>query len=431
MPLSPEGYRSRLLEKKLELCLETFGAVEIRGPKWCGKTWLALSHAESAAYLDDAATRQAVDANRHLALVGARPHLIDEWQEVPELWDAVRREVDASGAQPGSFILTGSSRPHGKAKVHHSGAGRIARLDLRPFSLFEMGLSDGSASLEALFAGSSFEERSVSTSLEELARVVCRGGWPGALGKSEQAARLISGQYVDALCDATAGMRESQVDPAVLRRVLVALARNDGCATSNETLALDAGLDGGGAQRPGQRVEKYLSYLQQSYMVRSVRGWDAPVRARARVRSRPKRYLADPSLSAALLGYNPERLMWDAQLFGVLFESLCLRDIATYLEASVDLPGPTLWQYRDSYGLEVDAVIELADGRWAGIEVKLNAAKADKAAESLLRLRRKVLQNPAARNREPAFLAVLVGEAPFMYRREDGVYVIPVTCLGV
>lgn len=430
MPLTPEGYRPRLLEDKLARYLEAFGAVEVRGPKWCGKTWLSLSRAESVAHLDDETVRQAVDVNHRLALAGARPRLIDEWQEVPELWDAVRREVDASGSAPGSFILTGSSRPRGKDKVHHSGAGRIARLNMRPLSLFESGLSDGSVSLESLFAGEDLEGRPASTNLDELARSICTGGWPGSLGRSEQAARLISSQYIDALCDTTEDTASGRIDPVELRRVLVALARNDATTASSATLALDASLDEGDASPAGQRLGKYLSYLEQSYLLCTLHGWDAPVRARARVRTKPKRYLVDPSLSAALLGYDPDRLQWDAQMFGILFESLCLRDIAVYLEASTKLPSPTLWYYRDSYGLEVDAVVELADGRWAAFEVKLSSAKADKAATSLLRLRDKVLANPAARNREPAFLAILVGDSPFVYTRDDGVLVVPITYLG-
>ena len=429
--LTPRGYRSRLIESKLELYLDAFGAVEIRGPKWCGKTWLALSRAESAVFLDNESERSAVETNRRLGLLGARPHLIDEWPEVPALWDAVRHEVDAGGSEPGQFILTGSSRPHGKQEVHHSGAGRIARLNMAPLTLFEQGLSDGSASMESLFEGNGAEAASTDTSLEALASMICTGGWPGGLGRDERVAAAIPHQYIEAVCDPSEELADAGIDPVILRRVLAALARNEGGGASLATIETDAAGGEGALSSDGQVFKRYLTYLEHSYLIRSLPGWDAPVRARARTRSRPKRYLADPSLSASLLGLNAGRLQWDTQAFGMLFESLCLRDISVYLEASVGLPSPSLRYYRDSYGLEVDAVIELADGRWAALEMKLSAEKADKAAQSLLRLRGKVMSNPLARNREPAFLAVIVGESPFMYQREDGVYVIPITCLGV
>ena len=431
MTLRPTGYKPRLVEDKLAFYLEIFGAVEIRGPKWCGKTWLALSQAESAVHLDDESSRAAVETNHRLALVGARPRLIDEWQDMPQLWDAVRHEVDATGSQPGSFILTGSSRPLGKEKARHSGAGRIARLDMTTLTLCERGLSDGSASLELLFAGERLEAKPVETDLGFLATAICQGGWPGGLNKSERAAKAIPSQYLKALCDPSEELAREGIDPTILRRALIALARNEGNGASLATLEHDAAGADARFPQDGQVFARYLSYLEQSYLVRNVSGWDAPVRARARTRTKPKRYLADPSLSAALLGLDANRLQWDAQAFGMLFESLVLHDLSVYLEASEQLDSPALYYYRDSYGLEVDAVIELADGRWAAIEVKLNAVKADQAAENLLRLRRKVLENPAARNREPTFLAVVVGESPFLYQRDDGVHVIPATCLGM
>ena len=436
MSLTPEGYVPRLLQDKLAFYLQTFGAVEVRGPKWCGKTWLSLSQAGSVVHLDDADVRRAVEVNHALALAGEAPHLIDEWQEVPDIWDDVRRAVDASGSAAGTFILTGSSRPSGKEQARHSGAGRIARLNLQPMSLYELGLSDGSASLSALLKGEGISDKPVQTSLGTIAHAICQGGWPGAIGRSERAARIIPTQYIEALCDPSARLKEEGIQPDVLRRVLVALARNEGGSPSMATLSADVSMGEGGdagtdASAPSAQIlERYLSYLREQYLVRDLRGWDAPVRARARVRSRPKRYLVDPSLSAALLGFDEERLQWDAQAFGLMFESLCMRDIATYLEASTDLPTPSMYYYRDSYGLEVDCIVELADGTWAGIEMKLSASKEDQAANSLLRLRDKVRANPAARNPEPAFLAVLVGDAPFMYRRADGVDVIPITCLG-
>lgn len=428
MPLTPPGYRHRIMEDSLKLHLEAFGAVEVRGPKWCGKTWMSLSQANSVIALDNPGARSMVQLDASLALKGDTPHLVDEWQEVPSVWDATRRAVDSANAC-GMFLLTGSSTPS-MDKVSHSGAGRIARLRMEPMTLLEQGLSSGAVSLEGLLLGSADEPFAESgLGLDDLASSICRGGWPATLNRPVALQGLVVSQYIEALCDSAA--RKTELDPAVMRRILYALARNDGGAASIETLARDSvrGEDVTSSDRA--TATRYLDYLEQNYLVRSLGGWDAPVKARARTRTRPKRYLVDPSLTASILGYDPARLLRDRQLFGILFESVCMRDISAYLASSTRLGQPRLFYYRDSYGLEVDAVVELAGGRWAAVEVKLDVAKADEAAESLLRLRDKVAANPLAQNAEPAFLGVLAANAPYFYRRPDGVYIIPAGCLGV
>lgn len=427
MPLTPLGYRTRIMEDSLGLYLDVFGAVEVRGPKWCGKTWMSLSQANSVTNLDDPAVRSMVELDASLALRGEAPHLVDEWQEVPSVWDATRRAVDEAGAC-GLFLLTGSSTPS-MDKVSHSGAGRIARLRMEPMTLFEQGLSSGAASLEGLFAEpGGLQPARADLGLEDLASSLCRGGWPAAQDRPDALQDLVVAQYIEALCDSAA--RKTDLDPTLMRRVLYALARNDGGAASLETLSRDSmhGEDPTSADRA--RVARYLDYLEQNYLVRNLGGWDAPVKARARTRTRPKRYLVDPSLTASVLGYDPARLLLDRQLFGILFESMCMRDIAAYLAASTKLRQPRMFYYRDSYGLEVDVVIELLGGQWAALEIKLDVAKVDEAAANLVRLRDKVAANPMAQNADPAFLGVICANAPFFFQRPDGVFVIPIGCLG-
>lgn len=428
MSLTPVGYRPRIMEEKLRLYLSAFGAVEVRGPKWCGKTWLSLSQANSVTNLDDQNLRASVELDAHLALEGDAPHLIDEWQEVPAVWDATRRAVDETAGGVGRFLLTGSSAPN-KDKVSHSGAGRIARLSMEPMTLAEQGLSNGTASLEQLFEGDEVPPSRSELALNEVVNSICRGGWPAAQGKPEELQGLAASQYIDALCDSAA--KRSELDPAHMRRIVYALARNDGSGASVATLTSDAAQGEEPTSADRATTNLYLNYLEENYLLRNVGGWDAPVKSRARTRTRPKRYLVDPSLSASVLGYDGKRLLWDRQLLGVLFESLCMRDLSAYLAASTKLRWPNLYYYRDSYGLEADAVIELVDGRWAAIEVKLDVAKADDAAANLLRLREKIASNPLAQNPEPSFLAVIAANAPSFFRRPDGVYVIPIGCLGV
>ena len=427
MPLTPSGYRHRIIEDRLRLFLSAFGAVEVRGPKWCGKTWLSLSHANSITKLDDPSVRSSVELDANLALHGDEPHLIDEWQEVPAVWDATRRAVDEASGLCGRFILTGSSSPN-MDKVAHSGAGRIARLRMEPMTLVEQGLSNGKASLEGLFAGNKAEPASSDLALSDLVGSLCRGGWPATLGKPPEHQNLVVEQYLSALNDSAAS--QNDLDPVYMQRVLYALARNDGGSASIETITRDSLHGENPTSTDRATTMRYLSYLEQNYLLRNLRGWDAPVKSRARTRTRPKRYLVDPSLSASLLGYGSDRLLWDRQLLGILFESLCIRDLSAYLSASTVLKQPNMFYYRDSYGLEVDVIIELAQGSWAALEIKLDVAKTDDAAKNLLRLRDKVTSNPKVQNPDPVFLGVIVANAPFFFQRPDGVYVIPIGCLG-
>ncbi len=422
------AYIPRLLDGAVEKHLKAFGAVEIAGTMWSGKTWTSLEHGRSSANFDDDATRELAGLSPAAVLAGETPRVIDEWQLVPSIWDAVRRKVDAASGRRGLFILTGSSRP-AKEETRHSGSGRISRLRMWPMTLLESGDSTGRVSLSGLFDGV-FAPVQVKPDVMRLASLICRGGWPGALHLEDDLADLVAAQYVDTLV--------SSEDPKApepegdLRRFLQALARNVGSASKIDTLVADMGYltDGRITETGRRRVRGLLAYFTSRFVVDELFGWDAPVKSPQRLRTKPRYDFADPSIPAALLGLDVKGLLENMQVFGQLFEQMCLRDLRVYTSVMQKAKPDSLRYYRDADGLEVDAVIELRDGRWAGIEIKLGASKVEAAVKSLLRLRDKVAANPAARNPEPCFLMVLVGVGEYAYQTPEGVYVVPATCLG-
>ena len=351
--------------------------------------------------------------------------MVDEWQEVPSTWDAARRAVDAAGDR-GLFILTGSSTP-AKDSVTHSGAGRIARVDMSTMTLWERGLSTGAVSLSGLFEGK-FEPSACDTSLAPLADAICCGGWPALVGADAQTAAEVVDQYLDAMFEVSVPKKGGT--PPMARRITSSLARNVATAATLQTIAQDAALGDEAGVPATSTVTAYLNILEDMYVIESLCGWDAPVRAKSRLRTKPKRYFADPSIPAAALGMGPGRLLSDGQTFGLLFESLCVHDLRAYAAC---LPGAhpgSLHYYGDSDGLEVDVIIELRDGRWAALEVKLGEAKVPDGIRNIERLRKKVASNPAARNPEPEFSAVVTATSPFCrHDAEHDVYVFPITAL--
>lgn len=424
--LVPEGYKPRMIESRLDALMRAFGCVEINGPKWCGKTWTAMTRAASMTQLDDPQEREAAEMDPSIALAGKNPHLVDEWQEVPEVWDAVRRQVDATGNRRGQLLLTGSTvLPKEKRQsIRHSGAGRIARLSMAPMALCESGESSGSVSLKELFEGKPICPVRADTSLVDVARWCCRGGWPANLGLPDEVAIETANQYIGAVLDIN--VLEDGRSPDTALSLMRALAVNESQAVTYKTLSKDMAA---GAAAPGtDTIAAYLELFDRMHLTQGLNGWEPPMRSKARVRVKPKRYFCDPSLPAALLGATPERLLQDMQTLGLLFENLVVRDLRTFLSTYPGL-GNELRYYRDDNGLEVDAIAEHA-GRWAGIEIKLSDTKADEAAESLRRLSRKVASNAAQKNGEPAFLAVVVGRGKLAYTRDDGVHVIPAAVLG-
>lgn len=424
--LTPKGYKPRLIEGRLDALMAAFGCVEITGPKWCGKTWTALSRSASVTKLDDPIERQAAETDPRLALMGEAPHLIDEWQEVPEVWDAARRFVDDSGGEHGLLLLTGPTalRKTEREKVHHTGAGRIARLAMRPMTLCELGESEPRVSLKALMEGEPLPAFRCETSVEDVARWCCRGGWPAAMNLTDEAAAETASQYIQTVLDVN--VVDENKSPVTALSLMRALALNESQAVTYKTIAKDMGR--GGSVPDEDTIASYLELLGRLKIVEDLYGWEPPLRSKARVRVKPKRYFCDPSLAVALLGATPSSLMKDMQTLGMLFENLVLRDIRVFVSTYAHL-GNGVRYYRDSAGLEVDVIVECGE-KWAGIEIKLSDTKVDEAAKNLKALRKKVLSNPAARNAEPAFLAVLTGRSTLAYTREDGVMVIPIAALG-
>ncbi|WEV67492.1 DUF4143 domain-containing protein [Bifidobacterium sp. ESL0769] len=427
MTLQPKTYSPRLIDGKISKLLDVFGAVQIDGAKWCGKTWSGLAHANSSTSLDDYRVKPLAQADPTMPLLGDKPHLIDEWQIVPSVRDAVRHAVDQEANRPGQYLLTGSSAPP-MEQYEHSGAGRIAHLRMRPMSLYEQGLSSGEVSLRDLFDGK-FTPASTSVSLQEIAEWICRGGWPSSLGRSLDDALYIPPQYLQAVAEDNAPRMGK--DPEMTRRIIASLARNNAKAATITTLSRDMYADDSSDNEPARSTtQSYVDMLTCEYLIEELPSWDAPVKSRNRMRVKPKRYFVDPSLAVSALGVNPERLLGEGQVFGDMFENLVIRDLQIYTSSWVGLENPRVYFYRDDKGLEADAIIELTDGRWAAIEIKLGENGAAKGAESLMKVRHKIIANPYSQTQEPVFLMVVVGNGAFAYKRDDSVYVVPITLLG-
>jgi len=423
--LRPKGYRPRVMDARLEKLLDSFGCVEVAGPKWCGKTWTGLAHARSVDRLDDPAALSAAKMDASLVLNGKSPHLIDEWQEVPEIWDAVRRRVDEQGNSKGLFVLTGSSKPKSE-DIRHSGTGRIARLHMRSMSLFETGDSNGSVSLAGIFDGV-FKPKRRKTETTDVARWCCRGGWPSILDMEDDFALETPQEYIRSVLDVSA--RSLNKSPAVAHKLMQALSLNLTQAVTYKVLARDMALGDDDAMPSVPTIEAYLDFLKSLFLIEDLTGWEPPLISKRRVRTKPKRFFVDPSLPAAILGATPTTLLRDMQTLGRLFESLCVRDLRVYLSILPGI-GNQISYYLDDKGLEVDAVIQLGDGRWGAFEIKLSDAKIDEAADCLNRFADRVTANKAARVKSPEFLAVLIGKGDIAYKRKDGILVLPIATLA-
>ncbi|NMM94777.1 ATPase AAA [Bifidobacterium sp. DSM 109957] len=386
-----------------------------------------MAHAHSVDRLDEEATLEAAQTDPSLVLEGEEPHLVDEWQEVPGVWDAARRHVDDNANRKGQLILTGSSKPKDEDKIRHSGTGRIAQLRMWPMSLAESGDSTGAVSLAKLFDGD-FEPTRRKTEVEDIARWCCRGGWPSNLGVEDEFALETPSEYVRSVLDVS--IPKSGKSPETARALMRALAMNVAQAPTYGTLARDMAYGDEGRVPADETVKSYMEELKKLYLLNDLEGWAPPLRAKTRVRTKPKRYFVDPSLAAAMIGASPATLMRDTQTLGDLFETLCMRDLHVYMSS---MPGATsrVMYYRDDKGLEVDVILELADGRWGALEIKLSDLKAtDVAADKLKTFVKKVCGNPLAQVREPEFLGFLVGRGDIAYRRNDGILVIPIATLG-
>lgn len=416
----PAAYRPRIVDDELVTRLQATGAVAIEGPKACGKTATARQVAASEALLDvDSGARDAAAVDPSLVLEGATPRLIDEWQLEPAIWNHVRRAVDDRGA-PGQFILAGSAVPPDDI-TRHTGAGRITRLRMRPMTLFETGDSTGGVSLAHLLAGASARSDDPGLTVADLARMIAIGGWPGFRGlTTEQALRAVR-DYLEEIRRVDVSRVESRRrDPDKVGALLRSLARNVATYAAATTLASDtAGADG---PVKDDTVSDYLNALRRLMIVEDQPAWAPHLRSKYALRRAAKRHFVDPSLAVAALRATPDRLLHDLKLLGFLFESLVVRDLRVYVQSA----DAHVLQYRDSHGLEVDAIVETADGRWAAFEIKLGPGQVDQAATTLHKF---VRQIDTTRSGSPTTLGVIVGTG-YGYRREDGIMVIPIGALG-
>lgn len=425
MYFSSERYMPRIVDKELKALLRTFGAVCIEGPKWCGKTWTALNSAKSVLYLNDPdgnfQNRKKAEMDPSSALIGELPRLIDEWQYVPSLWDAVRHEIDKS-RDKGRFILTGSSTPQRKG-ICHSGVGRFAILRMRPMTLFESGDSNGSVSLSSILENNVEISESVPTNLGKLSGLVVRGGWPATVGMGADDAQRVSKNYLDiTLREDIHKVEGTRHDWRKMGMLVKSLARNEGTTASMRALARDISeFEGDGIDRG--TVSAYLDTLDRLFITDDQPAFSVNLRSPTRVGKTPKRHLADPSLAAAALGLTQKKLLGDLKTFGFLFEAMCERDLRVYAESL----GGELFHYRDHDGGEIDAVVEMPDGSWGAFEIKLGANQIDEAAEKLVRFRDAMVGNGAPR--PPKSLCVVCGLIDYAYTRDDGVSVVPITAM--
>lgn len=415
------SYQTRVVEDELALLLGATGAVLIEGAKACGKTATAMRAAASEALLDvDANIRRMIDVDPGMVLAGETPRLLDEWQLAPAIWNHVRREVDRGGS-PGQFILTGSAVPADDIS-RHTGAGRFSRLRMRPFSLYELGRSTGSISLGQLLQGEAQSTEPCELPVSELAELVCAGGWPGHIGRPLNAVLRANRGYVDEVCRTDIARVDGKArDPVKVERLIRSLARNVATPVSLARLAADVGGANGRGLNPDTASE-YVEALHRLMVLEDQPAWAPHLRSRTTLRSMPVRHFVDPSLAVAALRATPDRLLADLAYFGFLFESLVIRDLRVYAQAA----DARVYHYREKDGLEADAVVETADGRWAAFEIRLGERWIPEAERNLLRLADRMADSDHGR---PAALAVIVPNG-YGHVATDSVGVIPIGALG-
>ena len=419
-------YRKRIADEILKRKLEGKGAVLIEGPKWCGKTTTAEQIAASILYMDDPETKEQNITMSEISpkrlLKGNTPRLIDEWQLAPKLWDAIRFEVDHRGEQ-GQFVLTGSAVPGESKEITHSGTGRFTWLTMRPMSLFESGDSNGEVSIRDLFSSPDSIDGESHLDIDRLAFLICRGGWPQAVGMRDEIALDQAIDYYDAVVHSDINRADNiSKNPERVKRLMRAYARNQGSQTPNTVLAADVSVNDDGSINE-ETVALYLNALRKIFVVEDMPAWNPNLRSKTAIRSSDTRYYVDPSIAVAALGIGPQDLTADLKTLGFLFKAMCIRDLRVFADA---LNGG-VYHYRDKDGLECDAVIHLRNGAYGLIEIKLGGDRLiEEGAESLKTLACKI---DTQRMKTPAFLMVLNGTGNYAYRREDGIYVVPIGCL--
>ena len=419
-------YRARIVDDMLKDKLESKGAVVIEGPKWCGKTTTAMQVAGSILRMDEPSKRETniqmseIDPGR--LLKGNAPRLIDEWQIAPKLWDAARYEVDTRGEE-GQFILTGSAVPIESREITHSGTGRFTWLMMRPMSLFESGDSTGEVSLNQLFGNPNAIDGMNNLSIEKLAFLICRGGWPHAVGMKEKPALLQAEDYYEAVIKSDINRADGvNKNPERVKRLMRSFARNQGTQISN-TMLRDDIISNDTESLNEDTIASYINALKNIFVVEDMPSWNPNLRSKTSIRTSDTRYYVDPSIAVAALGIGPKDLINDLNTMGLLFETLCVRDLRVYAESI----GGNVLHYRDKSGLECDTVIHLKNGRYGLVEIKLGGQTfIEDAAENLKSLSNKI---DTSKMPAPSFLLIVIGIGEFAYKREDGIFIVPIGCL--
>lgn len=419
-------YRKRIADDILIRKLEGKGAVLIEGPKWCGKTTTAEQLAASILYMDDPEKKEQniamSELNPKRLLKGATPRLIDEWQLAPKLWDAIRFEVDHL-EELGQFILTGSAVPADTKDITHSGTGRFTWLTMRPMSLYESGDSTGEVSLKDLFEDQSEIDGVSNLSMERLAFLVCRGGWPQAVDMRDEIALDQAIDYYDAVIHSDINRADNvQKNPERVKRLMRSYARNQGSQVPNTVIAQDIAAND---EIPisEETVASYIKALRKIFVVEDMPAWNPNLRSKTAIRTSDTRFFVDSSIATAALGIGPNDLINDLKTFGFLFETMCIRDLRVF----ADSLGGEVYHYRDKDGQECDAVVHLRNGKYGLIEIKLGGDKfIEEGAKSLKALESKI---DFGKMNSPSFMMVLTGTGDWAYRRRDGVYVVPIGCL--
>ena len=419
-------YKARIVDTQLQRRLEGIGAVLIEGPKLCGKTTTAEQIAESVLYMalpeDRAENIRMAQIAPGILLQGETPRLLDEWQIAPSLWDSVRFEVDHRG-RTGQFVLTGSAVPANRDEIFHSGTGRISWLRMRPMTIFESGESNGNISLRELFGSAAGLTGANSLEIEDIAFLTCRGGWPTASNQTGEIALDRAFDYYDAVVNEDIsrvdGVRRSPERAKLLMR---SYARNQGSQTSIEAIRQDM-LANDTNSLDAKTVQSYIDALKKIFVIEDMPAWNPNLRSKTAIRTTDTRYFIDPSIGTAALGIGPADLINDLETFGLMFETMCIRDLRVYADA---LDGK-VYHYRDKNGLECDAVIHLRNGSYGLIEIKLGGEDAVEYGASTLKKLSSIIDTDKMKG--PSFSAVLTGVGRYAYQREDGVYVIPIGCL--
>ena len=426
-------YFSRVSDQMLRDRLEAFGAVLIEGPKWTGKTTTAEQQAKSVIKMqdpDNALEYLATASSKpSLLLKGEHPRLIDEWQDAPVIWDAVRSSIDQSGGTPGLYILTGSNTVD-NTQIRHTGTGRITRMMMYPMSLWESKDSTGEVSLQELFDNPNYDIDGASSKLDipELIRVACRGGWPATLQLSSKASMMIAKDYVKTVCNYDiSAVDKKQRNPKIAMQIMRSYARNIS-TLAKKTSILEDVTASGNIELSMPTFDDYIEALERLFVIQDIDAWCPAIRSKSAIRSAPKRCFIDPSIAVAAMNVNADGLETQLKTFGFIFEQMCARDLRAY---TADFDSH-LSYYRDRYGLEADLVLHFSDGRYALIECKLGSREIEEGAQHLLEIKRLIQEKNKTETqiplREPDLMIIITG-GKMAYTRADGVKVIPLACL--